>query len=228
MATVLVNRPVPRGGKLPLPSGKNEAADLVQSQGSAGKAVVASADSQLQSQREEFAKLQAQVESDGLTPEQWMRDFCLTDQNGQAFGSQDLQGRPYVASFFFSTCPAICVQQNDQMRRLQQRWKDTPLRLVSITCDPDYDTPEVLKVYAERMGARPGTWYFLTGDFTYLRRVSAEIFWHGLHRRKEHIEKFLLMDANGKLVAAYDWRDPIHLQLLDRDARELLRSATPK
>jgi protein SCO1 len=91
-------------------------------------------------------------------------DFSLTNQNGQAISLADLGGRVWVADIIFTRCPGPCLKMTRQMRDLQTALPpDCQARLVSLTTDPQFDTPTVLKNYALRFEADPRRWLFLTG-----------------------------------------------------------------
>ena len=160
------------------------------------------------------------VVTDG-SEEEWLSRFELTERSGAQLGSQDLKGQPYVAGFFFSTCPSICVQQNSKVKELQERFKGQPIRFVSISCDPEVDNPEVLSDYAKRFDADPDQWLFFTGKMDYIRRVGAEFFSLGVVRRG-HPEKFALMDAEGKPYGLYTWSDEGQWAALVRDIEKML------
>lgn len=202
------------------PAGLESADGVELTSGEAGSAIVDSPETRIAKSREMAKSMLDGIKE--IPSEQWLREWELIERSGKKMGSRELKGQPYIASFFFSTCPSVCVRQNDQVRLLQEKFRKLPIRLVSITCDPELDTPERLAEYAERFDANDERWLFFTGEWDYLQRVSAEVFFHGLHRPKEHIEKFLLMDANGQLVAAYDWHDPEELEVLEADVRKLL------
>jgi protein SCO1 len=90
--------------------------------------------------------------------------FTLTNQNGRAVSLADLRGHVWVADIIFTRCPGPCLKMTRQMQELQQALPESSqARLVSLTTDPDFDTPPVLKAYAERFGANPSRWMFLTG-----------------------------------------------------------------
>ena len=91
--------------------------------------------------------------------------FALTDETGRRFGSEDLAGRAWVASFIFTRCPTVCPRITGRMARIQDRARslEPALRLVSISVDPEYDTPPRLAEYARSHGASPRMWKFLTG-----------------------------------------------------------------
>ncbi len=186
----------------------------------AGEAVVESPFGDDPGQRKAIASMQNGLTE--LTEEQWMRSYELTERSGKTIGTQDLKGQPYIASFFFSRCPGSCKQQNDQMRLLQQKYRDTPIRLVSISVDPEADTPEVLDQYANSYGADKNKWLFFTGDINYIAKIAGEIFMLGQVREKSHPDRFCLIDATGKLVGKYNWHEAKELALLDEHVKEIL------
>jgi cytochrome oxidase Cu insertion factor (SCO1/SenC/PrrC family) len=91
-------------------------------------------------------------------------DFSLTNQNGRAVSLADLRGRVWVADIIFTRCPGPCLKMTKQMKVLQDGLPpDSQAKLVTLTTDADFDTPPVLKAYAERFAADPQRWMFLTG-----------------------------------------------------------------
>ena len=91
-------------------------------------------------------------------------DFNLTNQLDQAVSRQTLLGRVWVADIIFTRCPGPCLRMTRQMKELQDALPaGSACRLVSLTTDPEFDTPTVLKTYGERFGADPDRWTFLTG-----------------------------------------------------------------
>lgn len=95
-----------------------------------------------------------------------VEDFSLVECHGQTVTKADLLGKPWVACFIFTRCAAgnACPRVSEQMKLLQDRLKGVDVRLVTITVDPDVDTPEVLLQYAQQRNADPEKWLFLTGD----------------------------------------------------------------
>jgi len=93
--------------------------------------------------------------------------FSLIDQDGKPFGDKDLNNKIYVANFFFTTCPTICPKMQTLMKKIQDTddfKKLNDFKLVSITVDPDNDTPEKLKEFSNLIKAEQKRWYFLTGN----------------------------------------------------------------
>ena len=92
-------------------------------------------------------------------------DFALTNQNGQVVSRADLRGHVWVADVIFTRCPGPCLKMSRQMKDLQQALPAaSSARLVTLTTDPDFDTPPVLKTYASRLASNPDRWLFLTGN----------------------------------------------------------------
>jgi len=101
--------------------------------------------------------------------------FRFTDQTGAPFGSSDLAGKPYVADFVFTRCPDVCPRLTAILAGLQDRRLagegEPPFRLLSVSVDPEYDTPEVLAAYARGHGVKEKAWRFVTGPHEETRRV---------------------------------------------------------
>ncbi len=152
---------------------------------------------------------------------EWLSGFELIERSGETIRSEDLKGQPYVVGFFFTLCPSICVNQNAKVQELQEKYRGQPLRLLSISCDPEVDRPEVLAEYAKRFDADPKQWLFLTGKMDYIARVAAEMYFLSAARRF-HAEKFVLVDAQGNNVGFYNWSDPLQFNQLQDDIDKLL------
>jgi cytochrome oxidase Cu insertion factor (SCO1/SenC/PrrC family) len=91
-------------------------------------------------------------------------DFSLTNQDGQAVTLKDLRGHVWVADIIFTRCAGPCLKMSRQMKDLQEALPaSSQARLVSLTTDPTFDSPKVLKTYAGRFSADLGRWMFLTG-----------------------------------------------------------------
>ncbi len=92
-------------------------------------------------------------------------DFTLTNQQGNSFGLGDLKGKVWVTDIIFTRCPGPCLTMTRHMKALQDGLDATSqVKLVSLTTDPDFDTPEVLAQYAQRFKADAARWTFLTGS----------------------------------------------------------------
>lgn len=129
-------------------------------------------------------------------------EFQLTDQDGKVFESSSLQGKVWVGSVFFSSCPSTCRAQNQQVAKLQRKFGDRGVQFVSITCDPDKDTPKTLKSYASLFGADHEKWHFLTGDYDLIEKIGSEKFGITV-QRQVHSDRLVLFDADGKCHGAF-------------------------
>lgn len=102
--------------------------------------------------------------------------FSLTDERGRAFSRDDLLGKVWVADFVFTSCSDACPRLTQRMRSLQDRLDPLgSVGLLSISVDPERDTPEKLRAYGEAYGAR-GLWKFLTGTPTEVERTVVKGF----------------------------------------------------
>jgi protein SCO1/2 len=146
-------------------------------------------------------------------------DFSLTDQHGARFGSAELRGRPYLAAFMFTRCPTVCPELTARMRGLALAAADAGLQvdLVSFSVDGEHDTPEVLRAYAEKHGARRPEWHFLTGDSSAVAQTAEQGFKIGVtgkyvedapHRGITHGSHLVLVDGSGKIRAYYRSSEP--------------------
>ncbi len=108
-------------------------------------------------------------------------DFALTDQTGHPVRRADLEGKTWVASFIFTSCPDECPLMTGEMAQLQSDLAQVPdFRLVSISVDPERDDPTVLSEYADRFHADPKRWLFLTGDRRAIYRLVRDGFRLGI------------------------------------------------
>lgn len=110
------------------------------------------------------------------------------------------------------------------MRLLQSKFKGKPIKLVSISVDPDVDTPEVLSEYAKNFNADKDRWLFLTGPLDDVIKVGTEMFFLSGVERRGHPDRFCLVDAKGELVGSYVWLDPEEREQLVAHIEELLAS----
>jgi len=108
----------------------------------------------------------------GVVPE-----FTLIERSERRITRNDLLGRVWVVNFFYASCLDTCPLQSAEMANLQHDLTDAPdVRLVSISIDPDHDTPEILRAYAQRVGADPQRWLFLTGEKAAIVRLAQDGF----------------------------------------------------
>ncbi len=150
-------------------------------------------------------------------------DFSLVDQQGRAVTRDDLKGQVWVADFFFTHCPAQCPMMTERMAKLQRVLpQGAPVKLVSITVDPEQDSPEVLAEYAKKYGAEEGRWIFLTGDKQAIIRLANEGFLLPAgDNPNDHSLRLTLVDRSGRIRGYYDSSDDRSVAELQRRLKEL-------
>jgi protein SCO1/2 len=138
-------------------------------------------------------------------------DFSLTNQLNQPVSLANLKGHIWVADIIFTRCPGPCLQMTRKMKAIHDRLPpQSPVKLLSLTADPAFDTSTVLKQYAERFQADHGRWQFLTGS----KQALYDLAMKGLKLAVEenanpnpkpaedlfiHSTRFVLVDAQGRL-----------------------------
>ena len=132
--------------------------------------------------------------------------FSFTNQDGKTISNKDYEGKVYVIEFFFTTCPTIYPRMNANLIQIQNTFKDFDnFGVASFTINPDHDTSEVLKAYAEKYGVTNPNWHLMTGNQTAIYKLANEGF--NLYTAKddtveggfEHSGNFALIDKNGFL-----------------------------
>ena len=146
--------------------------------------------------------------------------FKLTDQAGNEWDSKQMEGKVWVASFFFASCPQICFQLNQALAKLQEdpRFKD--VKFVSITCDPENDRPPVLTEYAKKFAADHSRWTFLTGDLETVTKVGEDLKITVL--KQTHSDRLILIDRNGEIRGRFRGTVDDQVELVKKTLVKLL------
>jgi cytochrome oxidase Cu insertion factor (SCO1/SenC/PrrC family) len=139
----------------------------------------------------------------------WVREFQLVDSQDKSFYSKDMTGRVWLANFFFTSCPTICPQMNQYIAGLISRLPDTQMQAVSISSDPNNDSPGRLRQYRRERGFENDRWKFLTGDNPkYIERIGSEFFDGELANGEDHSSMICIVDRWGNLRGKYNWNFP--------------------
>ena len=164
-------------------------------------------------------------------------DFTLTERSGRPFSAAALHGKIWLADFFFTACPGPCLVMNGKMEAIGEALTrdHADVRRVSFSINPQQDTPEVLRRYAERFHAPADGWAFLTGDQGKIYDLAR----HGFllptvdqtdkpNRQPDegefiHSEKIALVDRQGFVRAYYDSTNPEVVQQVLTGVGVLLR-----
>lgn len=157
----------------------------------------------------------------------------LVDQNGEVFGSDDLAGEVYVASFLFTRCATVCPRLTASLRQLERRYREEgveDVRLVSFTVDPAHDTPDLLRDYARSRSLDLERWSLVTGAEPEMRSVVVDGFALPMGERLDlagglvdvaHAARLALVDRDGG-VRGYYGSDAVGLDEVFHRTRQIL------
>ncbi len=161
-------------------------------------------------------------------------NFNLTNQLGQSIRLSDLLGKVWVADIIFTRCPGPCVQMTRAMSSVRKEFLNRDdIAWVSITADPEHDTPPVLKEYADKWVEPPKNWHFLTGPKPLVAKLSIDdlklvvVEKDANQRMSEadlflHSTKFVLLDRQGRLRGIYEGTEETGRKNLAIDLRLLM------
>ncbi|MFZ9586020.1 MAG: SCO family protein [Crocinitomicaceae bacterium] len=141
--------------------------------------------------------------------------FRFLNQNGKWITDREMKGKVSVVEYFFTTCKSICPIMNQQMQRVHSAFiQDQGVKIFSFTVDPEIDTVEQLKRYAESHQATPGKWHFLTGNKADLYALARKSFFVLKPAEAQnlgdagsdfiHTNNFVLIDKNLRIRGYYD------------------------
>ena len=170
-------------------------------------------------------------------------DFSFTSSKGQTISKKQMKGKVFIVKFFFTSCPSICPKMINNAILLQNKFYSNPnFEILSITIDPETDSPEVLEKYAQKKGISTEKWHFLTGEMDKIydfanngfrlyaaKNEKAEGgFEHSglfaLVDKKGHIRSRTIEQANNQIpLKYYDGLDLRQIQMLKEDINKLLK-----
>lgn len=135
-------------------------------------------------------------------------DFNLTDQLGQPVSLSKFEYKIFIVSFFYTGCPSVCNEVNENMRRLASAYKKNRMvKFVTITVDPQHDSADVLKNYAKRFKIAPDKWMFLTGDTTTIYNLARKGFLVNAVKAGNdfvYSDNLVLIDADKRIRGYYN------------------------
>ncbi|GAA3964346.1 SCO family protein [Mucilaginibacter dorajii] len=153
-------------------------------------------------------------------------DFKFVNQYGDTITAKNLDGKIYVADFFFTTCPSICPLMHRNMLNVYKEFKDdNNFRILSHTIDPKYDTVPVLKRYADKMGIAGNSWWLLHGNKGDTYGI-AKSYLQSVQERNPagqyiHDGFFILIDKQKRIRGTYEGTDPKEVDKLIADIKTL-------
>jgi protein SCO1/2 len=154
--------------------------------------------------------------------------FAFTDQNGHKLTDRDLDGKIYVAEFFFTTCQSICPIMNNYLSDIYKKFSgEKDVEFLSFTVDPETDSVPALKSYADRHGVVDDRWHFLTGEAKDIYRLARKGYLLDDGGKNEdefvHTQKFALVDKGKRIRGFYDGTDSLEMVKLEQDIKLLLQ-----
>lgn len=151
-------------------------------------------------------------------------DFTLTDSYSSSYSLSDSSGRIRLVSFFFSSCPSVCPALNANLKKIEDTFHGNPnLQLLSISVDPDRDTPERLQAYATKFRTAESRWKFLRGPKEEVQRILNNVFHLGSGETPDlHTTRIVLLDSHDEVRGFYNGLDVQEIAGLEADIRHLL------
>jgi protein SCO1/2 len=162
----------------------------------------------------------------------YVQNFSFTDQNGKQLTQKNVEGKVYVAEYFFTTCKGICPKMNANMKTVYDKFKnESDFAIMSHTCMPETDSVPLMKAYSQKMGADSSNWHFVTGSKDSLYKMARESYLldneknNSLNIKDQfiHTQFFALVDKEGRLRGVYDGLKNDELEKLSKDIKDLLK-----
>lgn len=161
-------------------------------------------------------------------------DFSFTNQNGKSITQNDFEGKIYIADFFFTTCPNICIAMTDNLIKVQEKIKNNPnVMLLSHSVTPKIDSVPQLKKYAVEKGVIDQKWHLVTGDKKDIYELARKSY---LAVKEDgdggpfdmiHTENFILIDPDRRIRGFYDGTDWKEIQRLLKELEILIQEYFP-
>jgi protein SCO1/2 len=156
--------------------------------------------------------------------------FRFLNQDSTWVSEKDMAGKIYIADFFFTSCPTICPKMKTQLLRIYERYSaNDQIRILSHSIDPAFDTPSVLKEYADRLQVKAPRWNMLTGDKAAIYKLGEKSYMVTAQEDKNeaggfvHSGAFILVDKNRHVRGIYDGKQETEVNHLIEDIEILLQ-----
>ena len=155
--------------------------------------------------------------------------FEFTNQEGKLISEKNVEGKIYIANFFFATCKTVCPAMNEQVHRVQEAFKDVKdIYFLSFTVDPENDSVEALAAYAKNMHADNSKWWFLTGNKDSIYTLAREGFLVPASmgsgaRDFFHSQDLILIDKEKRMRGLYDGTEITEVDTLIDEIKVLMK-----
>lgn len=155
--------------------------------------------------------------------------FYYTDQNGQPFGKDELEGKVWIADFVFTKCQTVCPPMTLEMADLQRKFEDEGIQVefVSFTVDPAIDSPDLLKEYIHQFTDDETNWHMLTGYTQEEIEIFAREQFQTIVQKPStsdqviHGTNFYLIDQQGRIVNEYNYVDTSYVKEMTKDIKKI-------
>lgn len=156
--------------------------------------------------------------------------FQYTNQEGETFSSESLEGKFWVADMIFTNCADVCMPMTANMAKLQEMLKEEGLdevELVSFSIDPENDTPEALKEYSKQRGGEFTNWNLLTGySFQEIKELSIKSFKAPVEKLPDsnqiaHVTSFYLISPEGNAIKRYEGTEVNNMEKIVKDIKKM-------
>ncbi|HWI93599.1 MAG TPA: SCO family protein [Flavisolibacter sp.] len=168
-----------------------------------------------------------------IPPISTVQPFTFLDQDGKTISNEDVKGKVYVATFFFTTCTSVCPRLNNNLKPVNTEFKNEPNFLIlSYTCDPSRDSVSKLKWYADSvLKVNTTKWIFLTGNKDSLYAMARHSYMIDDPKNEVqngetdflHTQLIALINKKGEVVKIYDGLKPSEISQMQAEIKKLLK-----
>jgi len=161
-----------------------------------------------------------------------VQPFSFVNQDGKTVTDRDVEGKVYVAEYFFTTCRGVCPRLNTNLRRIYDRFKnEKDFLILSHTCDPERDSVQQLKKYADSLGVNTSKWIFLTGrkDSLYTTARISYTIDDPVNNLKNieddflHTQYWALVNRHGEVKKVYDGLKESEINAMIKEIKKTLK-----
>ena len=156
-------------------------------------------------------------------------DFELINQDSVMVTQKDIEGKIFVADFFFTSCTTICPKMTNSLKSVAKAIEDMKdVYIISHTVDPEIDSIETLRAYAKENNINTKKWWFLTGDESFIHEHGGEGYLLNVKRDSTaqggflHSSIFILVDKSKRIRGLYDGTIPVEVEKCISDIKKLV------
>ena len=157
-------------------------------------------------------------------------NFSFVNQNGNIINQESVNNRIYIANFFFTSCPSICIDLTKNLKLVQDAFDANDILILSHSVDPKIDSVERLKKYEEINDINGKNWFFLRGDINEIIKM-AQLGYFAIASIDNHIENSLihtenivLVDSESRIRGVYNGTSQLEMSYLISDINKLLNN----